>query len=265
MTKIAILGAGGRMGQALVRCSAGIESVRIVAAIEQAGNPAVGKDAGDVAGTKRTGIVITGDVESVEKADVVIDFTLGTAVPGNARTAVRHGIAMVIGTTGLTDLDAGEIRQASQKIPIVWAPNMSLGVNLLFALVKKSASVLGKEYRIEIEETHHVHKKDAPSGTALKIGEKIAEGLRVDFRQNMVHAEGDGDFPDGDRLIKIRSRREGAVVGDHTASFENQAERIELTHRARSRDAFAIGALHAACWVHGRQPGMYDMQDVLGL
>jgi len=225
----------------------------------------VGKDAGDVAGIGKTGVVVTDNVQEAQKADVIIDFTLAPAVPKNARSAADHGVAMVIGTTGITETGMKDIWAAAERIPIVHAPNMSLGVNLLFALVKKAAQVLGQDYSIEIDETHHIHKKDSPSGTALKIGEKIAEGLSVDFIENVACAEGDGSIPDSEKLIKIRSRREGSVVGDHTASFENSVERIEFIHRAHSRDAFAMGAIRAACWVSGRKPGLYDMQDVLGL
>lgn len=265
MTKIAIIGAAGRMGNALIRRAGQSRDLKVVAAIEQKGNPAIGKDAGSVAGIGEIGVKISDDPKAIADADVVIDFTFHTVVPENAKLAAGLGKPMVIGTTGLDDNESAAVRQASEKIPIVWAPNMSLGVNLLFSVVRKAASVLGPGYKAEIDETHHVHKKDAPSGTALRLGEKVAEGRGQDFQEVFLHdPEGAGkEYPEG--RIVIRSYRKGEVVGDHTVSFENEGEKVELTHHAWSRDAFALGALRAAQWVTGQQAGLYDMQDVLGL
>ncbi len=265
MTKIAIAGAAGRMGQALIRCAARENDLKVVAAVEQKGNPAIGKDAGSVAGAEEIGVRISDDPRSIAGADVLIDFTAHDAVPGNARLAVDLGIAVVIGTTGLNDGERAAVEKAANRIPIVWAPNMSLGVNLLFSVVNKAAAVLGAGYGVEIDETHHVHKKDAPSGTALRLGEKVAEGREQDLKKVMVHETGtSGARHPGDKIV-IRSHREGEVVGDHTVRFGNDAETVEFTHHALSRDAFALGALRAAQWVASRRPRLYDMQDVLGL
>ncbi len=266
VTKIAVAGAAGRMGQAIVRSFRSVEGLELVAATEMSVHKDLGKDVGVLAGTEKTGVVLSDDLKAaVSAADVVIDFTFHTAVPLNTKTAVQIGRAMVIGTTGLDAAEMDAIKKAAEKIPVVWAPNMSLGVNLLFAMVRQAAAALATGYTVEIDETHHVNKKDSPSGTALRLGEKVAEGLGLDFKSAMVH-DADGALrkhPEG--KIVIRSHREGEVVGDHTVSFGNDAERIEFTHRAWSRESFALGALRAARWVVSRKPGLYDMQDVLGL
>jgi 4-hydroxy-tetrahydrodipicolinate reductase len=266
MTKVVIAGAAGRMGQALIRCSQTMEGVELVGATEQAGHESLGSDVGELAGVDRIGVALTDDLAAaLSDADVLIDFTFHTAVPGNAALAASVGRAVVIGTTALDAAERAVVENAAGKVPIVWAPNMSLGVNLLFAVAKRAAAVLGSEYRVRIDETHHVHKLDAPSGTALRLGEKVAEGAGLRFEEAMLHDEGGQleTYPAG--RIPIRSFREGEVVGDHTVSFENAGERIELTHHASSRDAFAMGALHAAKWVCTQRPRLYDMQDVLGL
>ena len=266
MTKVVIAGAAGRMGQALIRCCQQLEGIELVGAIEQAGHESLGCDAGTLIGGEAIGVAVTDDLAAaISDADALIDFTFHTAVPGNAQIAANAGRAVVIGATALEGDERAVVEKAAGKVPIVWAPNMSLGVNLLFAVSKRAAAVLGDGYRIRIDETHHVHKFDAPSGTALRLGEKVAEGAGVRFEDAYVHDEGGAQdsYPDGS--IPIRSFREGEVVGDHTVSFENAGERIELTHHAWSRDAFAMGALHAAKWVCTRRPRLYDMQDVLGL
>lgn len=266
MLKVVIAGAAGRMGQALVKCAAGVRDLKIVGAVECAGHAAVGKDAGVVAGMPVLGVPITTDVKSaLSDADVLVDFTLHDAVPRNAEIAASLGKAMVIGATGLDAAETGRVKKAAAKIPIVWSPNMSLGVNLLFAMVKKAASVLGDRYRVELDETHHIHKKDAPSGTALRLGEKVAEGMNWDFKNKMVHdPAGAGNIHAPGKIV-IRSHREGEVVGDHTVSFENNGEKVEFTHHAWSREAFAMGAFRAARWVRGKKPGIYDMLTVLDL
>ena len=265
-TKVVIAGAAGRMGQALVRCSRKIDGIELVGATEYSEHPALGEDVGEIAGIGALGVKLTDNIsEALADADVIIDFTVHTAVPVNIRTAANAGRAAVIGTTALTPEETAVVQQAADKVPIVWAPNMSLGVNLLFAMSKRAAQVLGSGYRVVIEDTHHIHKLDAPSGTALRLGEKVAEGAGVRFEDVYIHDEGgrQDSYPEGS--IPIRSFREGEVVGDHTVSFENEGERIELTHHAWSRDAFAMGALHAAKWVASKRPRIYDMQDVLGL
>ncbi len=266
MTKVVIAGAAGRMGQALVRCSQQLEGIELVGATERAGHEALGRDVGMLIGCKPLGGLLTDDLaDAISAADVLVDFTFHAAVPVNAELAADAGRAVVIGATALEDDERATVEKAAGKVPIVWAPNMSLGVNLLFAMAKRAAAVLGDGYRVTIDETHHVHKLDAPSGTALRLGEKVAEGVGVRFEDALLHDEGGQQeaYPEG--RIPIRSYREGEVVGDHTVSFESAGERVELTHHASSRDAFAVGALRAAKWVCTRRPRLYDMQDVLGL
>jgi 4-hydroxy-tetrahydrodipicolinate reductase len=277
MTKVAILGAAGRMGRTLIRCAQRMEGIQVVAAIELKDSPSIGQDAGTIAELPEIQVKITDDLKAMSSADVAIDFTLHDAVAQHAGLATELGVPMVIGATGLDAAERAAIEKAAVTVPIVWAPNMSLGVNLLFSVLKKAGQVLGRDYKVEIDETHHVNKKDSPSGTALRLGGKVAEGLGVDFKTVMVHehreafASSDTDeekiypsYPDGS--ILIRSYREGEVIGDHTVTFGNDGETIEFTHHAWSREAFAMGALRAAQWVVTQRPGrIYDMQDVLGL
>jgi len=265
MVKIAIIGAAGRMGNALIRCSSQIEDIELVAAIERNDSPEIGRDAGAIAGVDNIGVNITSEPQAVADSDVMIDFAFRTAVPGHVELGAGLGKAMVIGTTGLNDEESESVRRASHRIPIVWAPNMSLGINLLLSVVGKAASTLGPGYGVEIDETHHARKKDAPSGTALCFGQKIAKERDQDFGSVMVHNPEESAGEDSRKKIVIRSYREGQVVGDHTVSFGNEGERVEFTHHAWNRDAFALGALRAARWAMGREAGLYDMQDVLGL
>ena len=265
MITIAIVGAAGRMGGALIRGSRNGEGLKVVAALEQKGHAALGRDAGAVAGIDAIGVAITDNPKALEPADVLIDFSFHSAVPDNLSRAVRLGKPVVLGTTGLTDAETAAVKAAAGRIPILWAPNMSLGVNLLFAMVEKAAGVLGLEYDAEIVEVHHRHKRDAPSGTALRLGEKIAAGRGQDFKA-VARSGRDGlvgERPRGE--IGLHAVRSGDVIGDHTVSFATDGERIEFAHRASSRDAFAAGALKAALWLPGRAPGLYDMKDVLGL
>ncbi len=265
VTRLAILGAAGRMGQALVRCLARDPSLQLVGAVERPGHPSVGSDVGIVARLSAFGVTITDDPNVARQAEVLLDFTSHDAVPGNCRWALENRQAMVIGTTGLNAEEKEAVHRAAVHIPLVWAPNMSLGVNLLFAVARQAAVILGNGYRVEIEETHHVHKKDAPSGTALRLGERVAEGWGRPFLDLYVHdPEGCGKIRADDKIV-IRSYRRDEVVGDHTIRFENEGETLEWTHHAWNRDAFALGALRAARWVATRPPGLYDMQDVLGL
>lgn len=265
-TKVIIAGAAGRMGQELIRCAKDIKELEVTAAIEAADHKDLGKDAGTVAGIDPIGIKITSDLRSaLDEADVVIDFTFHTVVPLNAAITAEKRRAMVIGTTGLDEVEHMAVCKEADKIPILWAPNMSVGVNLLFAMVEKAASVLGMDYKVEVDETHHIHKKDAPSGTALRLGERVADGYKKDFKSIMIFDEQGTlkEHPAG--KIVMHSHRKGEVVGDHTVSFENQVERIEFTHHAWSRAALAMGALQAAQWIVSRKPAIYDMQDMLGL
>ncbi|MDD5678450.1 MAG: 4-hydroxy-tetrahydrodipicolinate reductase [Kiritimatiellae bacterium] len=263
--KIAILGAAGRMGQVLIRCASRSPNLHLVGAVEAEQCPLLGKDAGIIAGIADIGVILTADSrKAFQKADVLVDFSFPSATGRHATLAAELKKPMVIGTTGLNAAETEIIRKVAAHIPVVWAPNMSLGVNLLFAMVRKTAGVLG-DYNIEIIETHHRHKKDSPSGTALRLAETAAaaRGLKLDDvathgRQGLV-----GERPAAQ--IGIHAVRAGDVVGDHTILFATEGERLEMTHRASSRDCFAMGALRAVEWVVTRKPGLYSMLDVLGI
>jgi 4-hydroxy-tetrahydrodipicolinate reductase len=266
MIKVAIVGAAGRMGQALVRCSKVVTGMQVVAAVDTAACPLCGKDSGLIAGIGENGIKITHDLAAaVKDADILIDFSFHENVPVTVALATRHKKGVVIGTTGLNPEERAAVDEAARVIPIVWAPNMSVGVNLLFALVEQAARALGLDYDVEITEAHHKFKKDAPSGTALRLGEKVAQGRNQNLRDVAVFGrEGlGGERPRGE--IGIHAIRAADIVGEHTVLFATEGERVELTHRATSRDALAKGALQASLWLAGKNPGLYDMQDVLGL
>lgn len=266
MINVCILGAAGRMGQALVRGCRGLDGLALAAAVERADCPWVGKDAGLAAGIGETGVRIGAEPRAaVAAADVAIDFTFHTAAPGNAALCAELGKAIVIGTTGLDAAETEGVRKAAARVPVVWAPNYSLGINLLFILVRRAAQTLGPDYDIEIVETHHHFKKDAPSGTALGLAKAAAAGRGQDLEKTAVFGRHGmtGERPKGE--IGIHAVRGGDVAGDHTVLFAADGERIELTHKASGRDALARGALLAARWVAGRKPALYDMQDVLGL
>ena len=266
MIKVAIVGAAGRMGQTLVRCSKLFSELQVVAAVDAASCPLCGKDIGLLAGIGETGITVTHDLAAAMKAaDVLIDFSFHENVPVTVTQAAEYKKGVVIGTTGLSPEERTAVNQAAKAIPIVSAPNMSLGVNLLFALVEQAAKTLGLDYDVEITEAHHRYKKDAPSGTALRLGEKVAKGRKQNFRDVAIYGrEGlGGERPKGQ--IGIHALRAADIIGDHTVLFATEGERVEISHRATSRDAFAKGALHASAWLVGQKPGLYDMQDVLGL
>jgi 4-hydroxy-tetrahydrodipicolinate reductase len=264
--KIAILGAAGRMGQNLLRCAGKTDSCTVVAATERPDHPAIGASVKEVSGLRVEAVpdALRYTADWPEEAEGVIDFTFHTTVTDNLANAVANGQAYVLGTTGLTDDEKKAVCAAAKKIPVVWAPNMSLGVNLLLELVRRSAAILGPDYDAEIVEMHHRLKKDAPSGTALGLAEALAEGRGVNLKEVACYGrEGmPGERPRGE--IGIHALRGGSVVGDHTVMFVADEERIELTHRANSREAFATGALRAALWLKGRQPGLYNMRHVLG-
>jgi len=266
MIKVIIAGAAGRMGSRnafMVSQAAGLE---VAAAFERPDNPAVGKDVGEVAGFGRIEVLIAPDLASViDQGDVIIDFTHHDATMSHARLAAKHRKAMVIGTTGLSPAHLAELAELARAFPCVQAPNMAVGVNVLFKIAAKTAAILGDAYDIEIVEAHHRLKKDAPSGTALKLGEVIAEavGRRLDqvgvfARHGMIGAR-------TQKEIGIQTVRAGDIVGEHTVLFAGAGERLEITHRAHSRDNFAKGAALAASWVVGQPNGLYTMFDVLGL
>ncbi|MDA0577269.1 MAG: 4-hydroxy-tetrahydrodipicolinate reductase [Verrucomicrobia bacterium] len=265
MTTLAILGAGGRMGQALVRCSASFKDLRVGVALERANHPALGQDVGTLAGVADIGVPLSHDVGRASAADVFIDFSDHRAVPAHAALAAEFGKRMVIGTTGLDLAETRGVEDAARRVGIVWSPNMSLGVNLLVDLVRQASRALGMDYDIEVVEAHHRHKLDAPSGTALFLAKGAAEGRNQDFDQVACYGRQGitGERPRGQ--IGMHAVRAGSIVGDHTLSLASDTEIIELTHRATSRDAFAMGALRAAAWVASRPAGLYGMKDVLGL
>jgi 4-hydroxy-tetrahydrodipicolinate reductase len=267
MTRVIVAGAAGRMGQRISAMIHNHPGLELAAAFEHPDNPAVGRDVGENGGFGKVGVAIAPGLEAViDKGDVIIDFTFHQATMGFVQQAARHGRAMVIGTTGLTQENLGVIRElAGKSFPCVQAPNMAVGVNVLFKLVEKTAAILGDAYDVEIVEAHHRMKKDAPSGTALKLGEMAARALNRNLAEVGVFERNGMIGARTDKEIGIQTVRAGDIVGEHTVYFAGAGERIEITHRAHSRDNFARGAALAAAWVAGRPNGMYTMFDVLGL
>ncbi len=241
--KVAILGAAGRMGRMLCALAEANPELELVARVDVADGF---------------------DTTWPDGTEAVVDFTFHTAVPANVEKAAAAGVAYVIGTTGLSADEQARVDACAQKIPIVQAANYSLGVNLLLDLVRKAAAVLGTDYDIEVVEMHHRHKKDAPSGTALMLARAAAAGRQVELDDVACYGRHGivGERPEGQ--IALHALRGGSVVGDHTVMFAGDVERVEITHKAQGREAFAAGALRAAQWAAGRAPGRYDMRDVLG-
>ncbi len=262
MTTIAINGAAGRMGRRLVALAADA-SLTVAAALEAPNSNFLGQDAGELAGIGPINVPITDQLN--QHVDAVIDFTIPAATRIILDACVQRKVALVIGTTGLTTDDHALIDAAAAKIAILQAPNMSLGVNLLFALAGRVAAQLGDDYDIEIVETHHRFKKDAPSGTALGIAQAICDATGKDINNDVVHGRHGDDVTRRTGQIGMHALRSGDIVGKHTVSFGTLGEELSLTHTATNRDIFARGALHAAKWLTGRMPGRYTMNDVLGL
>ncbi len=268
MMRVAIPGCAGRMGCTLVQAVAGAEDMKLGAASEAPGSPAVGQDAGTVAGLPPLGVEVSDRCEALPlSGGGVIDFSAVPVTVQLAPMCANAGVPMVIGTTGFDDSQLGVLRQAAELIPLVLAPNMSVGVNVLFKLVEQTARLLGEGYDLEVVEAHHHHKLDAPSGTARRIVEVLAEATagQGTLKDRARHGrEGDvGARPAAE--IGVHAVRGGDIVGEHTVMFCGQGERVELVHKASSRQTFAGGALRALRWAAGQDPGMYDMQDVLGL
>jgi len=266
MIKVIIAGAAGRMGQRIGHMVSSHPKLEYAAAFEANGNPAIGKDVGLMLHGVENGLIICEGLESViDQGDVIIDFTFHAATMEFARLAAKHKRAMVIGTTGLSAYELVELKNLATNFPCVQAPNMSICVNVLFKLAKKTAAILGDDYDIEIIEAHHNKKKDAPSGTALKLAEMAAEGVdRV--LDDVLVLERSGII--GERQPKeigIQTIRAADIVGEHTVYFAGPGERIELVHRAHNRDHFAKGATTAAAWIVDKENGLYSMFDVLGL
>jgi 4-hydroxy-tetrahydrodipicolinate reductase len=266
MIYAAVTGAAGRMGTAIVRALHGNARISLSGALEKEGSPAIGKDAGEAAGIEKTGIRITESKDrAFRKADVIIDFSTPDASIKALEDAVTLNKAIVIGTTGFSMHQRETIKDLCAKTRVVMAPNMSIGVNLLFKLVEEACAVIGRDYDAEIVEYHHRHKKDAPSGTAIRIAEVIASALGRDLEKVAVYERKGITGERRPEEIGIQSVRAGDIVGDHTVIFAALGERLELTHRASSRETFAMGAVRAALWVADKPNGLYDMQDVLGL
>ena len=262
--KICMAGACGRMGRRILEMVAAADDLEIGGAFDAPENSGMELTVGAESGNTQT--VIVGDAAAeIAKSDAMIDFTFAGVCMNNVRLATEAGVPSIIGTTGLTDEQQAELGELSTKVPIVFAPNMSIGVNLLFKLTRQVAEVLGLDYNVEITEIHHNQKKDSPSGTAVRLGERAAEGLGLDYATQTTHGrEGMvGERPRAE--IGMHAIRGGDVVGEHTVHFIGQGERIELTHKAHNRDNFARGSLIAAKFIATAAPGLYDMQDVLGL
>ena len=264
--KLAVLGAAGRMGQAILGCLGGAPQLRLSGAVTEIGDPALGRDAGEHAGLPVFGVPLTDDrAQALHGAQVAIDFTLPAALEANLKACAEAGTALVIGTTGLSDRQQKEIEKAAHDVPIVYGRNMSIAMNVFVHLVAQAARSLGEDYDVEIVEAHHRHKVDAPSGTALALGEAVAAGRGRKLGDVAVRSRDGQIGPRVPGTIGFSVVRGGNIVGDHTVMFIAPDERVELTHRAADRRAFALGALRAAQWLAGRAPGLYTMADVLGL
>ncbi len=266
MTAIAIAGAAGRMGKALIEATKNNSATQLAGAIVRPSSTLVGADAGEFAGVGKLGVNIVGDItEVIKDFDVLIDFSSPVATLANVKICAAHGKAIVIGTTGFSETEKAELLSYQSQIPLLLSANFSTGVNLCFKLLDVAAKVLGNDYDVEIYEAHHRHKIDSPSGTAVRMGEVLANALDRDLKQVAVYGR-EGQVGARPReTIGFATVRGGDVVGDHTVMFMADGERIEITHKASSRLAFANGAVRAAMWLQEKKSGLFDMQDVLGL
>src|SRR5271169_3167296 len=266
MIKAVVTGAAGRMGSRIINVLATSEGIGLSAALERKGHQLVGQDACSTAGLPAGGILVTDDVVAALKtSDVLIDFTMPEASLEHVRACSELGKAAVIGSTGFSSEQLKEVSKYVQKIPCVLSPNMSIGVNLCFKILEEVAKTIGQDYDMEIVEAHHRMKKDAPSGTAMKMAQVLAQAVNRNLDEVGVYARKGIIGERSKKEIGIQTLRAGDIVGEHTVMFAGRGERIEITHRAHSRDTFAAGAIRAAKWVVGKKPGLYDMQDVLGL
>jgi 4-hydroxy-tetrahydrodipicolinate reductase len=266
MTDVVVAGAAGRMGTRIVACLQGDAELKVTAAIEASGHVALGKDAGDVAGIGKIGVPITADPGVVIVKDrILIEFSVPEATLAHLELVATNGAKAVIGTTGFTPAQREHIAELGRRAAIMLAPNMSVAVNVAYQALTLIAKALGDDYDVEVTEIHHRLKKDAPSGTALAMAETVAAALGRDLAKTGVYGRHGMTGERTSKEIGVMSLRSGDVVGEHTVSFGTLGERLELTHRAHSRDTFARGALRAARWIAARPPGLYSMQDVLGL
>ncbi|MCG8069720.1 MAG: 4-hydroxy-tetrahydrodipicolinate reductase [Candidatus Thiodiazotropha taylori] len=266
MTRVAVVGAAGRMGKSLVQAVHETDGLTLGAATERAESGLIGRDAGELAGLGSFGLALEDDLAKVvDEFDVVIDFTTPAATLKHLQICKDAGKQMVIGTTGLSDSDKAALAEAGEKIGIVFAPNMSVGVNLCFKLLEVAAKVMGDEADIEIIEAHHRHKVDAPSGTALRMGEVIADTLGRDLKSCAVYGREGNTGARDSKTIGFETIRAGDVVGEHSVWFAMEGERVEIAHKASSRMNFARGAVRASKWIGSKSNGLFDMQDVLSL
>jgi 4-hydroxy-tetrahydrodipicolinate reductase len=266
MTRIAITGAAGRMGRNLIEACHATDGLEVTVALEHPDSSLLGSDAGELAGVGTLGVSVGADISAVtDDFDVLIDFTRPAATLANLAACRAAGRRMVIGTTGFTDEERTQISAAADDVAVVFAPNMSVGVNLCLKLLDMAARVLGDEVDVEVIEAHHRHKVDAPSGTALRMGEVVADALGRDLKDCAVYGR-EGHTGERDRrTIGFETIRAGDIVGDHSVLFAGTGERVEITHKASSRMTFASGAARAAAWLMDHEQGLFDMQDVLGL
>jgi 4-hydroxy-tetrahydrodipicolinate reductase len=266
MLNLTVSGASGRMGSRIITLSRDMENLKLTGALEHKDHKDAGKDIGEVIGIGTTGVSITGCISTVpEKVDVLIDFSSPSATIECLKSLSGKPVPVVIGTTGFSKDEIEYIRLYAQNTPCVFAPNMSVGVNLLLKVLDDIARVTGDDYDVEIVEAHHRLKKDAPSGTAMKMAQVLASALGRNLEEDAVYARHGLIGERTRKEIGIQTVRAGDIVGEHTVYFGGLGERIEITHKASSRDTFARGALKAAQWVYKQTPGLYDMQDVLGL
>jgi len=263
MIRIGLTGVNGRMGKALVQAVSAREDMKLVSAAVRQGSELIGVDAGQIGGLPPLGVAAAAAL--ADDVEVVVDFTLPDATLGHVEWCRERGTPIVIGTTGFEAGQRTRIEEAARDIPVVLAPNMSVGVNLCFRLVELAARVVGGDSDIEVIEAHHRHKADAPSGTALRLGEKAAGALGRSLDDVGVFERHGHTGPRPDDAIGFATVRAGDIVGEHTVLFATEGERVEITHKATSRLNFAAGALRAAAWLTERDAGLYDMQDVLGL
>ncbi|WP_261843516.1 4-hydroxy-tetrahydrodipicolinate reductase [Aliamphritea ceti] len=266
MIRVAVAGAAGRMGKANIQAVEAADGMQLGAAIVSPKSSLIGADAGELAGVGKLGVALSGSLGNViNDFDVLIDFTSPQVTLANMALCAEHGKRIVIGTTGLTPEERAELDSYADKMPVVFASNMSVGVNLSFKLLAMAAKVLGDDYDVEIIEAHHHHKVDSPSGTALSMGEAVAGALGRDLRECAVYGREGQVGARTQKEIGFATVRAGDVVGDHTVLFANEGERLEITHKASSRLTFAKGAVRAVSWLNEQSEGVYSMQDVLDL
>ena len=265
-TRIAVTGAAGRMGKILIEAVVNADDAELTAAIVRPNSSLLGVDAGELAGVGKNGVAVVGDLaDVVDEFDVLIDFTTPDATLANSRVCAASNKQMVIGTTGFTDAQKLQLLSVQEDAALCIATNYSTGVNLCFKLAKEAAKILGDDYDVEIVEAHHRHKVDAPSGTALSLGEAVAEGLNRDLKKVAIYGREGQTGARKRETIGFATVRGGDVVGDHTVMYMADGERVEITHKASSRMSFARGAVRAACWMASKDSGLFDMQNVLGL